>query len=502
MKIRIKLTLFFSFIFLVLIICLSIWYHYNLDYLINEKTQNKLNGYSNSFFTKNRLGRLSSKQDLINILDKVEYRGMMPEMIDKNYWIAIYDNNYNIVNNTEFASKFPLHNIEKKIEKKFFKVKLVLYKFDYQEINEDELILRKPRRGKKGKNRNANDFGFYPKHDNDIYYCMGKARIIEIGTDIYYIVMLIPTNEVTSYLKKNWQNVVFSLIILTFVIIIIGLLFSQYSLNPINKIIKNLNSITQKDLSKRLAVDTKNLDEINMLSHAINALLDRIDNSVKMEKQFISDVSHEFKTPLSILQLNIDNISNNPQLTNDEIDRITSSLEILYSLDFRVQKLLYLSQLEANLCSFHPEKVFLKELLINIKSNLEHHAEMKNLELKINHHDENLIIDGDFDLLYIAIYNLVENALKYTEKGYVIVNAARENSGVKLIIEDTGVGIPDNQLKKIFNKFYRVDSARNDSSGFGIGLTITKRILDVHKAKINVKSIVGKKTEFSVLFNN
>jgi signal transduction histidine kinase len=105
------------------------------------------------------------------------------------------------------------------------------------------------------------------------------------------------------------------------------------------------------------------------------------------------------------------------------------------------------------------------------------------------------------ELLYIAFYNIIENSLKYTDKGHVLVSAGRDGNNVRINIEDTGIGIPADRIGKIFDKFYRADHARNDSKSFGIGLTITKRILDIHKAEIQIESTPGIKTRFTVTFS-
>lgn len=342
--------------------------------------------------------------------------------------------------------------------------------------------------------------GFYTEKDNYTFHCIGKITLLYAGSEKLYFVVLMSDNKNVDYLYKTLKNVIFSLLFLIIIIILFGLFYSKYSLNPINKIIQELNNISEKNLSQRIKLNSNNKDEIAEISLSINNLLDRIENAFSMEKQFISDVSHEFKTPISILQLNMDKISNNPKLTDDEIDTITSSLEILYTLDFLIQKLLYLSQLESNLCSFNPEIISLKELLTSVKNNLDSIAEMKNLKLLVNLKNKKLVISGDRALLYIALYNLIENALKYTDEGKISISAEENDNNLNIIVEDTGIGIPSNKIDKIFNKFYRADSSRHDNKSAGIGLTITKRILDIHGALIHIESKEKIGTKFIIEF--
>jgi len=482
MKIRTKLTVFFSIILFVLMLLLSVWYQYRLLQFLENETNRNLDFFSHGIIDRFKNDRKKNRDDKPD-----DY---FFELLDKYTWYAIYDENLNIIEGTVFAKKFPIYNLYDTIKKIYFKFKIKA-NTEYFKLNEVQKL----------KDFNLiTELGFYPVNNNYTFFCAGKTSIINKNGKNLYLIVLQPINKNLKYLRKTWTNVIFSLSFLIWIIIVLGLFYSKYTLNPINKIINDLNKISETDLSRRINLNKNTKDEIAAISSSINNLLDRIENAFNMEKQFIADVSHEFKTPISILQLNIDNICNNPNLTDEEIDKITSSLEILYSLDFLVKKLLYLSRLESNLCPFNPDTISVFELLNSIINNLQSITELKKIKFILKIEDENLMINGDRELLYIALYNIIENALKYTNKGHVLINAGEHNNIVRIIIEDTGIGIPKEKITRIFDKFFRVDPSRRDSKSFGIGLTITKRILDIHNAKIQIESLENTKTTFIIDF--
>jgi len=494
MKIRTKLTLFFTAIFFVLILSLSLWYQYRLFYVLRSEALKNIEMFLKGFMDFGHGGFRKVKnldEFIIRYKERIN-RDNFSKMLSRRTWNILYDKDFNIIGQTPLAAEFPLQNIKSYLTQKYFTAKFKsnseYFKSEKETLFSDYKINL--------------EYEFYTDKDNYTFYCIGKISEINIGNEKAYLAVLFPDNKNRLYLDKTLINVIFTLLFSMCIIIIFGLFYSKYSLSPINKIISELNNISEENLSKRIKTYKNNKDEITEITLSINNLLERIEKAFVMEKQFISDVSHEFKTPIAILQLNIDNISNNPHLSDDEIDKITSSLEILYSLDFLIQKLLYLSKLESNLCKFNPETISVNELLTAIKNNLESIAEVKDIKFVLNLKDDILKINGDKDLLYIALSNIAENALKYTDNGSVIIEAEKVDNKISVIIEDTGSGIPKNKIDRIFDKFYRIDTSRHDGKSFGIGLTISKRILDIHNAVINIESIENVRTKFIVTFQS
>ena len=503
MKIRTRLTFFFTAIFLIVIIALSAWYQYRLYMTLRLESIKRLDEFTRGFFRPGPMDKPEPlepikrpppndrQMDFQSFLEKLRGTGTdrLSDFFGRHMWYALYDKNLVIIEQSALAKEFPLNDTGTIIKnsKNYFSVKLRTNSSFFTSDNNypvpDAVFER----------------SFYTDEENHNFTCIGKINEIKFEGNSYFFLTILPDDKNTDYLYKSMINVIFSLIILIFITVFIGFWYSGYSLNPINKLIKDLNNISEKNLSDRILLKKKNRDEISEISKSINNLLDRIENAFAMEKQFISDVSHEFKTPISILQLNMDNLSNNPDLSDEEIDKISSSLEILYSLDFLIRKLLYLSRLETNLCKFNPESFQVKELLETITGNLQSIADLKSIKIILDA-DEKIFLEGDRELLYIAFYNIIENAIKYTDKGNVKIYANSRDEKTIITIIDSGIGIPKDKLGKIFDKFYRVDQSRNDERSFGIGLTIAKRILDIHNAKIIIKSIEKEMTRFDIYF--
>jgi len=509
MKIRTKLTIFFSVILFVMMMALTVWYQYRHYYFVKTEIDKKLDMLSQKLidrikFEKNDLFRnfmdmppdfkdFKGKPDFKDIRGKPDFSKIDPPLdkVINNYtWYTVYDDNLKALETTNLSLKYPLDNVKSFIGRKYFITKLRL---DPDYFRQHELNFFREINFIMG-------LGFYPENGNYNFFCMGKSTPFQFENKTNYLVILLPVNKYKSYFEKTIINAVFSLLFLIWIIIMLGSFYSKYTLEPINKIINDLNNISENSLSGRIGLNKNNKDEISAISASINNLLARIENAFNMEKQFISDVSHEFKTPIAILQLNIDNISNNPNLTDEDIDKITSSLEILYSLDTLIQKLLYLSRLESDQKIFVPKDINLKELLDSIINNLAVTADLKGLKLVFTMEDQNLSVKGDRDLLYFSFYNIIENAVKYTIKGHVSVLVERKEGDARIMVEDTGIGIPENKINKVFDKFYRVDSARNDGKSFGIGLSIAKRILDLHHAAVSIESIENQGTKFIIDF--
>jgi signal transduction histidine kinase len=328
-----------------------------------------------------------------------------------------------------------------------------------------------------------------------------RVRYTRIGSgvDSFYAVMALPvSDEIRSMVHFHRASLIAILIAFVFVFIT-GLYITWLSLRPIAAMRNRLDKINAENLDERIPMPNPD-DELGRLAHSINNLFDRVDSSFKIQTRFISDVSHEFKTPLSILRLNEEKLLNLPDLNDDAFDTINSSIEILYSLDFLVQKLLYLSRLEQDRCPFHPELVNPLEIVSKVHGALSLIAEGKDLTFSMNDSrtNSNKEMPADPELLYMALFNIVENSLKYTVHGSVIISLSSTDNNCRIDVSDTGIGITSNKLPLIFDRFYRADESREHGRGYGIGLSIVRRIVDLHQGHIEVESQVDSGTTISI----
>lgn len=472
MKIRTKLMIFFSVIYILIILAFGRIFYLNLIKIFTGSLEGKIGQMMDSIEKELNKHGISNKEELMELLN----RGTQGEFAFRKdagdyFWVGFYTKELEYLTSTNLARKFPLDLKTIDMKKK---VQIVTFE-----------------------NVPNNHALFHSDSEGRVYALVNK-KLIRAGGFHFYLVVLLPVTSERHGLKRLGKTTLLSFATLLIIVIISGLLFIAYTLKPIKNIVANLGSISKDDLSQRLKVHNKN-DEIGELTLSINNLFERLEMSFEHERQFITDLSHEFKTPLSILRLTIENILNSPTLGDNEAEKLGPTLETLYSMDFLVQKLLYLSRLEQDKCPFNPQKTDLCKTLDKVFENLGLLAESKGLEFRKHYKEKELFLEGDPALLYMAFYNIVENALKYTDRGSVLILAGIKKHCLEITIEDTGMGISPEKLPLIFDKFYREDSSRSEKKGYGIGLSIVKRIIYLHKGKIDAESIPGVKTKFNII---
>ena len=267
----------------------------------------------------------------------------------------------------------------------------------------------------------------------------------------------------------------------------------------IKKVRREKNSIVDEiELNSRTflcsATFCSNKNEIVVTLHDIT----KIKNLEKTKKDFVTNVSHELRTPLTAIKGFVETL----QDTNND-DEHQHYLNIIKRHTDRVIRivndLLLLSTLEGKSDSLELEKVNLKDLIENILKIFEQSLKEKNLVLKFNADNNLPIIMADPFKLEQVFINLIDNAIKYTERGEVIVSLSRNDGSIIIEIQDTGICIPREHLSRIFERFYVVDTSRSKKlGGTGLGLSIVKHIVLLHNGKIDVKNIPGTGTNFIV----
>ena len=237
-----------------------------------------------------------------------------------------------------------------------------------------------------------------------------------------------------------------------------------------------------------------NKEDIVVTLHDIS----KIKNLERTKKDFVTNVSHELRTPLTAIKGFVETLqgTNNNDENLHYLDIINRHTDRVIRI---VNDLLLLSKLEDTSDSLECEKVNLNDLIENIIKIFEHRLDEKNLVLKFNADDNLPIIKADPFKLEQVFINLIDNAIKYTEKGEVVVSLSHNNQMVIIEIQDTGICIPQEHLSRIFERFYVVDSSRSRKlGGTGLGLSIVKHIILLHNGKIEVKNIPGTGTNFIV----
>jgi heavy metal sensor kinase len=276
-----------------------------------------------------------------------------------------------------------------------------------------------------------------------------------------------------------------------------GYILAARALAPIDQITRTAQKISTEDLSARLNLHG-NDDEIGRLANTFDNMLSRLEEGFNRERQFTSDASHELRTPLAAMQA-ILSVTRSKQRRPEEYETAMDDLlEETSRLRALTEDLLYIARGDSQPITSY-EKVDLSNLLIDVSESLRPLAETKGLLLKQNI-PTGLNLLGNSDALIRAFVNLLDNAIKYTQQGEIVVDATKdENHVIEISISDTGRGIDQEHLAHIFDRFYRVDESRT-TQGFGLGLSIVQEIVKAHKGTITVTSQIRKGTTFHIIF--
>jgi heavy metal sensor kinase len=281
-----------------------------------------------------------------------------------------------------------------------------------------------------------------------------------------------------------------------FIIAALGQFLTKIALSPVVKMTNSIHQITSKNLKEKIDLPDAN-DEIKQLAETFNGMLERIDIAFSSQQQLIQDISHELRTPLTALKGNQE-VTLSKKRNPEEYERILRvNLEEIDRMSQLIENLLFLARLENKPTSIDVPKSELKLLIEKIIKNMKILADRKNISLLLKANDETYL-DVDNDRTGRVFSNIIDNAIKYTPaNGLITVTLEKAASFVKVFVSDTGSGIAENELQHIFDRFYRVDKSRSDS-GFGLGLSIAKSIIDAQKGKIEVESVLGRGTTFIV----
>ena len=278
---------------------------------------------------------------------------------------------------------------------------------------------------------------------------------------------------------------------------VVGWMSAHRALKPLDTITHTALQISRADdLSRRIPLDGVAHDEVGRLAQAFNDTLERLERLFNTQRRFLADVSHELRTPLTTIRGNVDLLRRMGGADSTSLDAIQSETERMSRL---VGDLLLLAQSDAGTLPMAREPVELDTLLLEVFR--ESQVLAGGVQLSIGEIDQASIL-GDRDRLKQLMLNLVSNALKFTpEGGRVSLGLSLVNGWARVVVSDTGVGIPPEELQHVFERFYRIDKARTRSEGgAGLGLAIAQRIAQLHGGRIEAASdgATGRGSTFSV----
>ena len=272
------------------------------------------------------------------------------------------------------------------------------------------------------------------------------------------------------------------------------------ALQPVKSAVKTAKKISADDLSLRIDIKNRK-DEIGMLVETFNTMIARLEKSVNKIRQFSGDVSHELRTPLTIIRGEIEVLLRKERTKEEYMKTLKSALEESHRMEKIIDDLLFLSRLEALDKSKLKQNVELEEVLKQVLESRRPSALNKELEL-ITEKIKPALVCGNKDLLERMITNVIDNAIRFTPpRGQIEIVLDKVHDAVQLEIRDTGIGIPEDSLPYIFDRFYVVEKSRSrETGGSGLGLSIVKWLADGHDAEISIQSQVNKGTTFIIKF--
>jgi heavy metal sensor kinase len=276
-----------------------------------------------------------------------------------------------------------------------------------------------------------------------------------------------------------------------------GLFLADRALSPVDRITRTAQKIGEGSLNHRIEVHGE--DELGRLALTLNQMIARLEGAFGRQQQFTADASHELRTPLSVIQaeatLALDKERNEEEYRK-ALEVISQEASYMSSI---INKLLFLARSDTRREQYHFEEINLRELIIDLSTNIVLLTQEKGVELEVGT-VEDLLVRGDKDRLRQLLFNLLENAIKYTPKGKVSISAVQKNKMAVIVIADTGIGIPPQDLPHIFERFWRVDKTRSrEKGGTGLGLAIAQEIAKIHGGKIEVKSELNIGSTFTVV---
>ncbi|MBW2123687.1 MAG: heavy metal sensor histidine kinase [Deltaproteobacteria bacterium] len=303
-------------------------------------------------------------------------------------------------------------------------------------------------------------------------------------------------------MRKTLRNFTHNLLTAIPIVLVLGAVggwfLARRSLSPIGYITETARRITASNLAERLKPGESG-DELDHLITTLNDMISRLEGSFKKISQFTADASHELKTPISSMKGEAELLLCKPR-PQEEYQRVLANhIEKLDLLTRTINDLILLSKFDSNEAGLEMTRIKLDELLVNLWEFLGVLAEQKEVEFTLGRIDEASVL-GDRTRLQQLFTNLIDNAVKFTPSGGRIdISLQRDNGFARVSVKDTGIGIPQDELERIFDRFYRVDKSRDrECGGTGLGLSICYWIAEAHHGKIEVESKLEKGSRFTV----
>ncbi len=368
-----------------------------------------------------------------------------------------------------------------------------LPEYFFSDVSRDSLMLT-PKEIAYVKKEGEYFFDYYKKKAAAIYYKAGNDGNFIIAVAAYDI-------DGEEYLFQLRRTLIIALLLAAIFSFFGGLAFAISLLYPIKKITSEVNLITSNNLSKHIKI-ARPKDELTKLAQTFNDLLDRLQESFMIQRNFISNASHELSTPLTSISSQLEVAMQKNRSNGEYLEVMQSVYEDIMELHQLTHSLLNIAKTGSHGIDLNEVRIdeILFKVISDVKKQNGEYKVLLNFEVFPN--DEKLLtVFGNANLLYIALKNIIENGCKYAGNHESIVNILFDKSTIIIKVLNSGDVIAEADIQNIFQPFFRAETAQN-KPGFGLGLTLAKRILALHKATIDVESALEKGTVFTLKIPN
>jgi two-component system heavy metal sensor histidine kinase CusS len=315
-----------------------------------------------------------------------------------------------------------------------------------------------------------------------------------------YLVVAIPTGNIFRIFHdlRDFMLLLFPVIIL-FLFILTHAIAGR-SIRPVEEMIATAETLTQENLGQRIPLPHQH-DELYRLSITINALLDRLQEAFDREKQFTADASHELRTPLAVITGTLDLLIRKPRVVEHYEERILYCLDELQRMSRLIDQLLILARYEKGTVRLHIVPLAFVPVLESAISRMEPLAGEKQITFVMEKRDDGMV-SADSAMLDMILENILSNAIKFSSAGSSIeIEVVRQSGLLVCTIADHGPGIPEDKLQRVFERFYRVDESRSSATGgFGLGLSIVRKLSDIQHIGVSVSSRENEGSAFRLVF--
>lgn len=444
-KISVKLTMIYAFMFSMVLLLLSASILYGIKYYLNITAVKQVDDIKTMILNNNTLVNGNADLSQREILQDIPTKEEM--------FIRIYDKNGKVINSSD--------------------------NFNYK------ISISQP----------YNKIIHLEDDGRHITYINVKVSNIQYGTA--YIQIVKDMNSEYTFLKILFAFMAAADLIGIISSVIFGYLVSKRMLMPIDYITKTADNISAKNLKERIEINGPD-DELKRLADTFNRMIDRLQNAFDKQTEFVSNASHELRTPIAVIQGYANLLDRWGKDDRDALEKSIYAIKLeTNNMANLVEKLLFLAKGDSGTKRIEKREFYLNKLINEVVEDSKLIADNRFIS---NNRNDTVKIFADYEMIKQMLRIFIDNSIKFTdEEGNIDISSISDNGLVRIIISDTGIGIPKNEIPNIFNRFYTVDKSRSkEKTGTGLGLSIAKWIADVHEGVISVESEEGKNTKITV----